>query len=229
MKHASTNDIAQGSNNYKLQIEGEIYFWDKDIITGVELRQLGNVPTDSTLYYKIQGKDAEVHDTETIDLGRIGTEKFYSIPNDPVYRFTINGEEFSHAARYITGKQLRALGNISEDEELYLKEEYNDPLINKDERVDLAPLGKEGFYSKKKKKITIYINGSPFNVEKGIMTYDEIVTLAFPDYPQHPERNYSVKYTKGGDNNKPDGILSKGGKVKVKDGTQFKVTPAGQS
>lgn len=81
---------------------------------------------------------------------------------------------------------------------------------------------------KDKKKITIFINGSAEEVEKEEMTYEEIVTLAFPDFPQHRERNYSVKYTRGhGD--KPEGILSPGGKVKVKDGMEFTVTPTGQS
>ena len=81
---------------------------------------------------------------------------------------------------------------------------------------------------KEKKKITIIVNGSLEQVKKEEMTYEEIVTIAFSDFPQHPERNYSVKYTKG-HGNKPEGILSPGGKIKVKDGMEFTVTPTGQS
>ena len=80
----------------------------------------------------------------------------------------------------------------------------------------------------KKKKVTIIINGTPEEVEKDDMTYAEIVTLAYPDYPQHPERNYSVKYVRG-HGNKPEGILTNGGTVKVKDGMEFTVSPTGQS
>lgn len=79
-----------------------------------------------------------------------------------------------------------------------------------------------------KKLITIYVNGSPEQVEKEEMSYDEIVALGFPDFPQHPERNYSIKYTRG-HGNKPEGILSPGGKVKVKHEMEFTVTPTGQS
>lgn len=79
-----------------------------------------------------------------------------------------------------------------------------------------------------KKKVTIIVNASPFNVEKDEMSYDEIVTLAFPDFPQHPERTYSVTYEKG-NGNKPAGILSPGGIVKVKDGMVFYVKHTGQS
>lgn len=80
----------------------------------------------------------------------------------------------------------------------------------------------------KEKKITIVVNGLPHPEEKGEITYDEVVTLAFPDFPQHPERTYSVTYERG-HGNKPKGILSPGGSVKVKDGMTFKVKHTGQS
>ena len=72
------------------------------------------------------------------------------------------------------------------------------------------------------------VNGTPHETEKDVITYDEVVTLAFPDYPQHPERTYSVTY-KRGHGNKPTGILSPGSNVKVKDGIEFKVKHTGQS
>lgn len=82
---------------------------------------------------------------------------------------------------------------------------------------------------KKEKTVTIFVNGNPEEVEKKeVITYDEVVTFAFPDFPQHPERNYSVKYTRG-HGEKPEGILPPGGSVKVKDQMRFDVTPTGQS
>ncbi|WP_373524266.1 multiubiquitin domain-containing protein, partial [Aquiflexum sp.] len=60
------------------------------------------------------------------------------------------------------------------------------------------------------------------------ITYAEVVTFAFPDFPQHPERTYSVKYRRG-HGNKPEGILSPGGTVKIKDEMIFYVSPTGQS
>lgn len=81
----------------------------------------------------------------------------------------------------------------------------------------------------KTKTITIFVNSVPEEVEKkDEITYAEVVTFAFPDYPQHPERTYSVKY-KRGHGDKPDGILPPGGQVKVKDQMSFDVTPTGQS
>ena len=79
------------------------------------------------------------------------------------------------------------------------------------------------------KTVTIVVDGTPHQVpKKENITYAEVVTLAYPDYPQHPEITYSVTYTRGhGD--KPEGILSPGGSVKVKEGMSFSVNRTGQS
>ena len=79
-----------------------------------------------------------------------------------------------------------------------------------------------------KKTVTIIVNGTPHEEKKNEITYNEVVTLAFPDFPQHPERTYSVTYERG-QGNKPSGILSPGGSVKVKEGMSFKVKHTGQS
>ncbi|UTV40737.1 multiubiquitin domain-containing protein (plasmid) [Ensifer adhaerens] len=80
----------------------------------------------------------------------------------------------------------------------------------------------------KKKVVTIIIDGTPYKVEKDDMTYVELVTLADPEYPQHPETTYSVTY-KRGQGNKPEGTLSPGGSVKIKEGMVFNVSRTGQS
>jgi hypothetical protein len=79
-----------------------------------------------------------------------------------------------------------------------------------------------------KKTVTIFVNGTEDKVDKDKVTYAEVVTLAFPDFPQHPERTYSVTYKKG-PNEKPEGTLSPGGSVGVKNGMEFRVSFTGQS
>ena len=82
--------------------------------------------------------------------------------------------------------------------------------------------------SNEKKTVTIIVNGIPHEWPKTDITYAEVVTLDVPDYPQHPEITYSVKY-KNGHGNKPEGVLAPGGSVKVKEGMIFSVSPTGQS
>jgi hypothetical protein len=82
--------------------------------------------------------------------------------------------------------------------------------------------------AQEKKLVTIIVNGSPHEWPKDDITYAQVVTFDVPDYAQHPEITYSVKY-KNGHGDKPEGTLSLGGSVKVKDGMSFSVSPTGQS
>ena len=76
---------------------------------------------------------------------------------------------------------------------------------------------------------TIFVNGTQEEWPKNSnITYAQVVTFAFPDYSQHPEITYSVKY-KNGHGEKPEGILAPGGSVKVKEGMSFSVSKTGQS
>lgn len=79
-----------------------------------------------------------------------------------------------------------------------------------------------------KKNVTIIVEGTPHEWPKEKITYAEVVTLEVPDYSQHPEITYKVTY-KNGHGDKPEGILSPGGSVKVKDGMIFNVSETGQS
>lgn len=77
--------------------------------------------------------------------------------------------------------------------------------------------------------VTIVVNGTPYEVPaREHISYAEVVTLAHPDYPEHPEITYSVTYTKG-PRVKPEGILPPGGTIKVKEGMSFRVNRTGQS
>lgn len=78
------------------------------------------------------------------------------------------------------------------------------------------------------KMVTIIVNGTPHEWLRGEITYAEVVTLEVPDYPHHQDITYTVKY-KNGHGNKPEGILSAGASVKVKEGMIFSVSPTGQS
>lgn len=81
---------------------------------------------------------------------------------------------------------------------------------------------------KTKKTVTIIVDGTQHEVEKEKVSYADIVTLSYPDYPQHPEITYSVTYKKGPDSNH-EGILARDGWVMVKKDMVFNVSRTGQS
>ena len=76
---------------------------------------------------------------------------------------------------------------------------------------------------------TIIVEGTPHKWPKGEdISYKQVVTLEVPDFAQHSEITYSVKYTKG-PRNHHEGILAPGASVKVIEGMRFSVSETGQS
>lgn len=81
----------------------------------------------------------------------------------------------------------------------------------------------------KQKEVTIVVEGSPHEWPKNDdISYAQVVTLEVPNYAQNPHITYSVRY-KAGHGNKPEGILTPGASVKVKEGMVFYVSETGQS
>ncbi|MEE9914016.1 MAG: multiubiquitin domain-containing protein [Deltaproteobacteria bacterium] len=65
---------------FKFKIENVMYEWDKQFITGLEVRHVGpGIPDSMDLYLKVKGKPGRlVANDERIDLEDPGVEKFYS-------------------------------------------------------------------------------------------------------------------------------------------------------
>lgn len=79
-----------------------------------------------------------------------------------------------------------------------------------------------------KKIVTIIVEATRHPWPKEEITYAQVVTLEDPEFPQHPERVYSVTYERGR-GEKPTGILSPEASVKVKDEMEFYVKDTGES
>ena len=79
-----------------------------------------------------------------------------------------------------------------------------------------------------KKTVTIIVEATPHEWPKGEITYEEVVTLEVPDYTPSSNITYSVGYERGR-GNKPEGTMSPGDSVKVKEGMIFRVSETGQS
>jgi hypothetical protein len=174
----------------------------------------------------------EAHDAhEVIDIEEY-TKADKHAPLGKKYKVKIDHEYYIFHHHLVTGREiLEKAGKVPvECHMLYQKFKHRDPeKVALDEKVDLAKHGVEHFYSKEEHHhYTIIVNAEPHKVVTDHVTYDEVVTFAFPDFPHHPERTYSVKYKKGPSIN-PEGILSPGGKVKVKNEMTFTVKHTGQS
>ncbi len=78
------------------------------------------------------------------------------------------------------------------------------------------------------KLVTIIVEATPHEWPKGEISYEEVVSLEVPGYTPDSNITYSVGYERG-NGNKPEGSMSPGGSVKIKDGMIFRVSETSQS
>ncbi len=127
------------------------------------------------------------------------------------------------------GELGKALRHIQEAEHDLEKARADEARAERELKEAAEELKRAEEIEAESKTVTIVVDGTPHEVpRKEHITYVEVVTLAYPDYPQHPEVTYSVTFTRG-HGEKPEGILSPGGSVKVKEGMAFVVNRTGQS
>ncbi|MCG5234534.1 multiubiquitin domain-containing protein [Xanthobacter oligotrophicus] len=206
-------------------------FDDRKVTGGQIAEAFGAHPvTEFVVLHQLANLELEeLRPTEIADLKK--ADRFFVIRSDGTYRFFVDGLSMVWPLKTLKGRYIKQLvGKDNADTELLLeREEQPDKVISDDHDVRLAGDGVEKFKTRPAKAtLTIIVEGSPHSWTKNKISYDQVVTLEVPDYAQHPEITYSVKYTNG-PNNRPDGVLAKGESVHVKDGMIFSVSETGQS
>lgn len=129
--------------------------------------------------------------------------------------------------RDTTGEALYALGHVQEGLTLYREVSGNreDPAIVRDhEPVHVRD--DEHFHSGAT-AFFIIVNGEKKEVSKNVLTFAEIVHLAFPNPPSGPNVVFTVTYKKAAHNRQ--GSLAEGETVHIKNGTIFNVTATDKS
>jgi hypothetical protein len=221
-------DNTQAKVPLKFIIEGKEYETRNQYMTGTELKQLAGIPLDTELFLSISKpyEDELIENDTRVNLARPETEYFFVKRK---LHFTINGFPFIWYKQFIRGIQIRELGNISREDELYLDlpDGWKDDFIEDDEIVDLARPGVEHFVSRPKiHGIEIIVNQSRKKYDEPKISFDEVVKLAMGSYD--PNRGYTVKYSEGPKEN-PKGLMSKGAEVFVKHNMKFDVASTHQS
>ena len=82
--------------------------------------------------------------------------------------------------------------------------------------------------SRRDREVTIVVNGREKEVEKGRLTFDQLVALAFDDPPTGEFICFTITYRRG-QGNKPEGTLVEGESVRVREGMIFNVTATDKS
>lgn len=205
----------------KFVIEGKEFETFDQYKTGAELKQLAGIPLDTELFLSISRpyNDELIENEARVNLARPETEYFFVKKK---LHFTINGVHYTWYKQFIRGIQIRELGNIPREDELYLDlpDGWKDDFIEDDEIVDLARPGVEHFISRAKiQGVEIIVNQSRKKYDKPQISFEEVVRLANGSYD--PNRGYTVKYSDGPKEN-PKGLMSKGTEVFVKHNPQIR-------
>nr|WP_298000691.1 multiubiquitin domain-containing protein [uncultured Flavobacterium sp.] len=214
----------------KFVIEGKEYETYDQFKTGAELKQLAGMPLDTELFLSISKpyQDELIENEKQVNLARPETEYFFVKKK---LQFSINGKSFTWYKQYIRGFQIRELGNIPPEDDIFLdiKGGWQDDQILDDEVVDLARPGKEKFFSKPRPtEITIIVNARPHLWKEVEISFEQLVVLAFGSFDNNPNKGYTVTYSRGWEP-KPEGTMVKGSIVRVKNKMIFDVTATDKS
>ncbi|MHA3788273.1 multiubiquitin domain-containing protein [Flavobacterium hauense] len=211
-------------------IDGKEFETTNQYKTGAQLKQLASIPLDTELYLSISSpyQDELIENEQRVNLARPQIEYFFVKKK---LEFFINDKPFTWYKQYIRGLQIRELGSIPADDEIFLdlKEGWQDDQILDDEVVDLARPGKEKFFSKPRPtELTIIVNARLHIWKEVNISFEQLIVLAFGSYDNNPNKGYTVTYSRGWEP-KPEGTMVKGSVVHIKNKMIFDVTATDKS
>lgn len=202
--------------------------------------QGAGVPVDvSAAVYAVDGEEPMASD-DALAAGGGAPAAYYVGPRTPI-RVTVGYEgervvrDFSPATRLRTVERWAARDLDAPTRHPHrLALRYADTVLTPGENALLGVLDKNGDHAlhfdldvEGDIEITVIVNGRPKTVSKRVLTFAEVVALAFPT-PPGPNTIYSVTY-RGARGPKPSGTLAEGGSVKIKNKTTFNVTSTDRS
>jgi hypothetical protein len=201
-------------------------------LTGKQLLAAAEVVhPDNFLVFQmlVDGQLEEIRPEETVDLCAGGFEKFLVFRSDRTFRFFLNNRSVDWGATHISGATLKRLAGaeLKGNDAFQVLHDGTEYLIHDDEFADLTAPGAERFIIKSM-RIQIVVNARTKVIHHRRASYWEIVKLAFPEAVPSEKIIYTVDYTDGPQAN-PEGTMTFGQRVKLKDEMRFYVTPSDKS
>ncbi|HLE57002.1 MAG TPA: multiubiquitin domain-containing protein, partial [Rhodothermia bacterium] len=108
-----------------------------------------------------------------------------------------------------------------------LEDDREDTFIPRDDTA-IYVVHDEHFYTRRAKDITLIVNLEEKSWDKKRISYEEVTLLAFGPPPPGIVITYTVEFENGPRSN-PEGSLTPGKSVKVREGMVFSVTETGRS
>lgn len=215
---------------WTVKIDGQVFHIDDPVVTGRQLLILaGMTAVEEHLIYLLDA-DGILEDIgleETVDLRSRGVEKLMTFRSDRSFRFEIDGVRQDWGASQVSEPTLRKLAGVNRNHRVYFeRQDEADQLLDVGELIELDGAGVERFYTKW--VVTIIVNGREKIVTQELLTFKELIALAFDPLPTGANICFTVKYRRGGGDN-PKGSLVEGDQITLKNGMIFNVTSTDKS
>ncbi|MEZ5898519.1 MAG: multiubiquitin domain-containing protein [Hyphomicrobiaceae bacterium] len=134
-----------------------------------------------------------IRPNELIDLGR--PTRVFVIKGSGTDKFYVNGLSLEWPIKSLSGRAIKFLAGVDEDDELLLeRDDAPDKIIGDDDEVRIGRAGVEHLKSRPPRgPITIVVDGEPYEAPRRIMTPNEIIRGATS---KDPATHYLVQITK---------------------------------
>ncbi len=97
---------------FQFIINGKLFVSPDPFVTESEIRVVGRVPANETIFFKIEGPDRKVNSTDKIDLKPYPIEEFYSVPPQQV-KIKIDNNSYPLKPGKHTVAELKSLAGVS--------------------------------------------------------------------------------------------------------------------
>lgn len=223
-------ETVRGSARFTAQIAdqtlafNEFTFDDRKVTASEVAEKFGAFPLED--FVVLQWLDNYQLETlrpnETVDLKE--GAKLFVIKGDGTDRFFVDGIALEWPKKTLTGDTIKFLAGKDEDLELLLeRKDQPDKVIDDDDEVRIGADGVEKFYTRPAAvSVTIIVNTRPKPWNKKKISFEEVVAIAYPVPPAGQEIVYTVGYFDGPPN-RPEGSLTAGKSVRVRDQMVFDV------
>ncbi|WP_420148594.1 multiubiquitin domain-containing protein [Spirosoma sp.] len=210
-------------------VEGKSFNSKEQYVTGQQIKLGAGIPLDTELYLSVAKPwvDELIMNDARVNLARPEIEYFYVRKK---LDLSINGVDHIWFKQYISLEEIKELGQIDDEDEVYLKiaPPFEDELIRPGVIVNLARPSKEHFFSKEKAEYTLIVNATPKRWTQKTISYEQVIVLAFGQNNNNGQMEYTVAYSKGPKQNHK-GSMDVGSVVKVKNEMQFNATATDKS
>ena len=216
--------------HHGINLDGQVVVVHDGTPTGRQIREAGGLSPASAfvLILAADGGTRSIGLDVPVDLAEVDGGLFRSFESDVVHEFTVDERGFEWGTHTIPARDVRLYGRIHEDREIVLDVDGG-RVIPDDGDVPLGHGGAGRIFTRPRQITTeIVVNTRRKIVEGRQISFEQVVTLAYPTPIPGEGQQFTVQYTRGIEG-KPSGTLIEGQTVRVRNGMEFDVTPTNRS